>query len=145
VTRRTWLLSALALAGCRTTTVPPGEVRVTARLTEIPAGGIFQRDLYNYAMIMRHEVLRSGPGAPPAGTVLFVAHYNPWKPRAQAADKRVTDVGGTLETFAAGDIHHLTILPNLDERYIGALSDRYFEQHQGNAWWAVRTDRAGEP
>ncbi len=139
--RRAWLLATLALAGCRTPTPTDGAVRVTARLTEIPAGGIFQRDLYNYAMIMRYEVLKSGPGAPPAGAVLFVAHYNPWKPRAQAADKRVPGVGGTLEKFTAGDTHRLTLLPHLDEQYIGALSDRYFEQHQGDAWWALRTDR----
>jgi hypothetical protein len=56
----------------------------------------------------------------------------------------VTGVGGTVEKFIAGEVHHLTILPNLDEHYIGGLSDRYFEQHQGNAWWAVRTDRAGK-
>ena len=35
-----------------------GNVEVTAKLVEIPEGAIFKRDLYNYATILKYEVLQ---------------------------------------------------------------------------------------
>ena len=35
-----------------------GSLEVTARLAEIPEGAIFKRDLYNYATILKYEVLQ---------------------------------------------------------------------------------------
>jgi hypothetical protein len=35
-----------------------GSIEVTARLVEIPEGAIFKRDLYNYATILKYEVLK---------------------------------------------------------------------------------------
>ena len=35
-----------------------GTVEVTARLEEIPDGAIFKRDLYDYATILKYQVLR---------------------------------------------------------------------------------------
>ncbi len=56
-----------------------GTIEVTARLAEIPEGAIFKRDLYNYATILKYEVLRVHRGALDS-KIIYVGHYNPWKP-----------------------------------------------------------------
>ena len=35
-----------------------GSIEVTARLVEIPEGAIFERELYNYATVLKYEVLK---------------------------------------------------------------------------------------
>src|SRR6185369_3159848 len=63
-----------------------GALEVTARLIEIPDGAIFQRDLYDYATILKYGVVSVQRGDIEKGSTIYVAHYNPWKPRAEAAD-----------------------------------------------------------
>src|SRR5687767_9903808 len=72
-----------------------GTVEVTARLIEIPEGAIFQRDLYDYAAILKYEVVSVQRGVLAPGSTIYVGHYNPWKPRAEAADNRAKNIGGT--------------------------------------------------
>ena len=66
---------------------------------EIPKKAIFERDLYNYATVLKYQVVEVHRGRV-KGQTIYVGHYNPWKPRAEAADRRVTDVGGTLSHSA---------------------------------------------
>jgi predicted small secreted protein len=86
-----------------------GSVEVTARLVEIPDGAVFQRDLYDYATILKYEVVAVHRGAVEKGATMYVGHYNPWKPRAEAADKRAKGIGGTLKGFRAGQLHRMAL------------------------------------
>src|SRR5689334_22519418 len=70
-----------------------GTLEVTARLVEIPAGAIFKRELYDYATILKYDVLKVHRGELKTN-IIYVGQYNPFKPRAQAADARVKQVGG---------------------------------------------------
>ena len=109
------LLSALLLASCEKPAVRDaadaqvttrGTAEVTARLVEVPEGAIFKRDLYDYAAILKYEVTDVHRGAVERGAVIYVGHYNPWKPRAEAADKKVKDIGGTVREFRAGALSY---------------------------------------
>ena len=117
-----------------------GTIEVTARLVEIPDGAIFQRDLYDYATILKYEVVASHRGTLAKGATIYVGHYNPWKPRAEAADKRVKDLGGSLRTFRAGDLHRMALEAPLDDHFMGGIVDKYFGKREGPAYWAVWTN-----
>jgi hypothetical protein len=140
----------LLVAGCQSNSQPPGgedaqvkslgTVEVTARLVEIPEGAIFQRDLYHYAAILKYEVVAVHRGAVEKGTTIYVGHYDPWKPRGEAADKRVANVGGTLRQFRAGQLHRMALETPMDDHFMGGIVDKYFGQHSGPAYWAVWTN-----
>ena len=122
-----------------------GTVEVTARLVEIPEGAIFQRDLYDYATILKYEVVSVHRGAIEQGATIYVGHYNPWKPRAEAADKRAKGIGGTLRQFRAGQLHRMALETPMDDHFMGGIVDKYFGKHSGPAYWAVWTDLAAKP
>ena len=121
---------------------PPdlGSVEVVAKLTEVPAGAVFHRELYHYATILRYEVVTCARGDLKPGDVIYVAHYDPWKPRAEAGDARTGRIGGTVRAFVAGDRHRLALARPLDDYYMGGLVDKYFGQHAGVTYWALRAD-----
>ena len=119
-----------------------GSAEVTARLAEVPEGAIFQRELYDYATVLKYEVAAVHRGGLKAGDVLYVAHYNPWKPRAEAADQRAKGIGGNLRQFRAGQRHRLALEVPLDDFYMGGVVDKYFGKHDGPVYWAVWTNRA---
>lgn len=119
-----------------------GTVEVTARLVEIPDGAIFQRDLYDYATILKYEVVAVHRGAVENGATIYVGHYNPWKPRAEAGDKRVKNIGGTVKQFRAGQLHRLALEMPMDDHFMGGVVDKYFGKHSGPAYWAVWTNTA---
>jgi predicted small secreted protein len=119
-----------------------GTVEVTARLVEVPDGAIFQRDLYDYATILKYEVVAVHRGAVEKGGIIYVGHYNPWKPRAEAADKRAKGVGGTLSQFKAGELHRMALETPMDDHFMGGIVDKYFGKHEGPTYWAVWTNPA---
>ena len=119
-----------------------GTVEVTARLVEIPEGAIFQRDLYDYAAILKYEIVAVHRGAVEKGATIYVGHYDPWKPRGESADKRVPNIGGTLRQFRAGQLHRMALETPMDDLYMGAVVDKYFGQHSGPVYWAVWTNAA---
>lgn len=119
-----------------------GTIEVTARLVEIPDGAIFQRDLYDYATILKYEVVSVQRGAVRPGSTIYVAHYNPWKPRAEAADKRAKNIGGSLRQFRAGQLHRLALEVPLEDHFMGGVVDKYFDKHTGPVYWAVWTNAA---
>ncbi len=113
-----------------------GSIEVTARLVEIP--GVFPPNkLYDYMYILKYQVLKVHRGQVDS-EFIFVAHYNPLKPRAQAADKFVKDVGGNLPAFQGGQIHRLALEASMDT-YMGGIIDKYFGQ-KGTRYQAVWTD-----
>lgn len=121
-----------------------GVLEVTARLVEVPEGAIFQRELYDYATVLKYEVVTVQRGAVTPGTVVWVGHYNPWKPRAEAADPRAPGIGGELRRFRAGDLHHLALEVPIEDHYMGGMVNKYFGQTTNAIYWAVWTSPARE-
>ena len=120
-----------------------GTVEVTAKLVEIPDGAIFKRDLYDYATILKYQVIRLHRGQVATNTI-FVGHYNPWKPRAEAADKRVKNIGGTLKQFRAGETHRMALEAPIDDHFMGGIVNKYFGQETGPLYWAVWVNRVSD-
>jgi hypothetical protein len=119
-----------------------GNVEVTARLVEIPDGAIFQRDLYDYATILKYQVVAVHRGVVEKDATIYVGQYNPWKSRAEAADKRAKGIGGTLRQFRAGQLHRMALETPMDDHFMGGIVDKYFGKHSGPAYWAVWTNAA---
>ena len=157
--RARWLALALLVAGCQSNSQPPsgedeqvksrGTVEVTARLVEIPEGAIFERDLYHYAAILKYEVVAVHRGTVEKGATIYVAHYDPTKPRSEAADKSLaaankseSKIGGTLRQFRTGQLHRMALETPLDDHFMGGIVDKYFGQRSGPAYWAVWTNAA---
>jgi hypothetical protein len=152
----TLLVVAMFVAGCQTNPAPVavtghgedakvkslGSVEVTGRLVEVPDGAIFERDLYHYAGILKYVVVSVHRGSLAKGETIYVGHYDPWKPRDEAAQGQVKDVGGTLRRFAAGGLHRMALETPMDEFYLGAIVDKYFGKREGSAYWAVWTNAA---
>ncbi len=141
------LLANLALAACNRKPAAPdpqlaarGTVEVTAKLVEIPEGAIFKRDLYDYATILKYEVTAVHRGALGQGATIHIGHYNPWKPRAEAADKKVRDIGGTLREFRVGDTHRMALEVPIDDHFMGGIVNKYFGKETGPLYWAVWTN-----
>jgi len=119
-----------------------GTIEITARLVEIPEGAIFQRDLYDYATILKYEVLAGHRGNLKKGEMIYVAQYNPWKPRAEAAGSRARDIGGNLRQFRAGQVVRMALDVPLDDHFMGGVVDKYFGKHTGPIYWAAWTNAA---
>jgi len=116
-----------------------GNLEITARLVEVPDGAIFKRELYNYATVLKYQVLQVHRGQW-SGEFVYVGHYNPFKPRAEAADQRVKGVGGNLKAFRAGQVHRLALAGPIDDNYMGGIVNKYFGQDIGTIHWAVWTN-----
>ena len=129
-------------AGADTQVTTRGAVEVTAKLVEVPEGAVFKRDLYDYATILKYEVVTVHRGAVEKGATIFVGHYDPWKPRAEAADRKVRDIGGNVREFRAGDLHRMALESPMDDFFMGGIVDKYFGKRSGPAFWAVWTNEA---
>jgi hypothetical protein len=116
-----------------------GSIEVTARLVEIPEGAIFERELYNYATVLKYQVLEVHRGNV-KGQTIYVGHYNPFKPRSEAADRRVQDVGGNLKSFRAGEVHHMAMEASMLDQFTGGILNKYSEEDTDPIYWAVWTD-----
>jgi hypothetical protein len=120
-----------------------GSIEVTARLTEIPDGAIFKRELYDYATILKYEVLQVRRGEVDSDTI-YVGHYNPFKPRSEAADRRVKNIGGNLKSFSAGQVHRMALEVPIDNYFMGGIINKYFGRFSGPIYWAVWTNRVAK-
>ena len=118
-----------------------GTAEVTAKLVEIP-GEFPSNDLYNYAYILKYQVLKVHRGNVPAGEIL-VAQYNPLKPREQAQDDVSGKVGGHVKAFRAGDIHRMALESPVDQFWMGGIVDKYFTV-KATRYWAVWTNPGAE-
>ena len=116
-----------------------GSIEVTARLVEIPEGAIFERELYNYATVLKYEVLEVHRGKV-KGETIYVGHYNPFKPRAEVADRRVQDVGGHLKSFKAGEVHRMALEDSMLDHFTGGILNKYSEEDTDPIYWAVWTN-----
>jgi hypothetical protein len=116
-----------------------GTIEVSARLVEIPEGAIFDRPLYNYATVLKYQVLAVYRGSV-KGDIIYVGQYNPAKPRAEVADKRVKDVGGNLKSFREGQVHHMALESSMIDFFSGGILNKYSEEDTDPIYWAVWTD-----
>ncbi len=116
-----------------------GSIEVTAQLVEVPDGAIFKRELYNYATVLKYRVTQVHRGKVD-GETIYVGHYNPFKPRSEAADARVPEVGGDLKSFRAGQVHRMALEESIDDQYMGGIVDKYFGKRPDVSYWAVWTN-----
>lgn len=142
-----WVALVLAVTSCggqpqepvadeKVTTM--GHFEVTAKLDEI-RGEFVDRSNYDYAFVMKYTVLETHRGTIDGNTI-YVAHYNPQKPRSEAADARVPDVGGSVKRFHPGDVHRMALEVPIDDYYMGGIINRYFEEYSGPVYWALWTN-----
>ena len=117
-----------------------GMAEVTAQLVEIPEGAVFRRGMYDYATVLKYRVLKVHRGQV-EGDTIYVAHYDPWKPRSEAADRQVPNIGGDLQQFQAGQIHHLALEVPVEDFFLGGLVNKYFGRMTNAIYWAVWTNR----
>jgi hypothetical protein len=120
-----------------------GSVEVTARLVEVPEGAIFERELYDYATILKYTVLKVHRGKV-QGDTIYVGHYNPFKRRSEARDQRVKDIGGNLNDFQAGQVHRMALEAPMDDFFMGGIVNKYFGQTTEPIYWAVWTNLSKE-
>lgn len=125
--------------GADTKVTTLGSIEVTAQLVEI-RGTFPPNDLYDYVYVLKYRVLETHRGKLDAETVL-VGQYNPLKPRAEAADARSGEIGGTLKKFAVGDTHRMALGAPLDDFYMGPIINKYHGEDKSPVHWAVWTNR----
>ena len=122
-----------------------GQLEVTAELLEIPGlaewNGDFPDQGYVYAYVMKYRVLEIHRGEPGRETIL-VAHYNPLKPRGEAADARCEEIGGNVTRFRAGDVHRMALGIPIDEYDMAPMINKYYGRaDEGPLHWAIWTNR----
>jgi hypothetical protein len=116
-----------------------GSIEVTAKLVEIPEKAIFERKLYNYATVLKYDVLEVHRGSVKSQTI-YVGHYNPFKPRAEAADARVPILGGNLKSFRAGQVHRMALDASMFDQFTGGILNLYSAEDTDAIYWAVWTN-----
>jgi hypothetical protein len=116
-----------------------GSIEVTARLVEIPDGAIFDRPLYNYATVLKYQVLEVHRGKV-KGQTIYVGHYNPAKPRSQVADRLVPDIGGNLKSFRAGQVHRMALEESMLDHFSGGILNKYAGEDTDPIYWGVWTN-----
>ena len=118
-----------------------GSIEVTAELLEIPEKvEILAKYTYDFALVMKYRVLEVHRGELDSD-VVYVGHYNPLKPRAEAADGRIGDIGGDLDQFRVGDRHRLAMEVPIEDYCMAGIINKYFDQETGPVYWAVWTNR----
>ncbi len=133
------MAAACARSGPDSDLMKRGSIEVTAKLVEIPDGAIFDRELYNYATVLKYQVLEVHRGKV-KGQTIYVGHYNPAKPRSEVADKRVPDVGGNLKSFRPGQVHRMALEGSMLDSFKGGILNLYSEEDTDPIYWAVWTD-----
>ena len=120
-----------------------GRFEVTAKLVELPGDFLPNDGLYNYAFVLKYELLEVHRSEGDVESTFYVAHYNPRKTRARVADEFYSDLGGNLMRFRAGDVHRLALELPWDQHYIGPLVDRYHDLAGKRIYWAIWSNSAG--
>jgi hypothetical protein len=113
-------------------------INVTAKLVEIPTK-FPPDDLYDYAYVMRYQVV----GGPMDKQFILVAHYKPRDARTAIKDSMKKYVSGKVRSFHQGDVHKLTLAPNLKAIWQGALVDEFAAtDHKSIRYFALVADPA---
>jgi hypothetical protein len=113
--------------------------KVTAKLVEIPSKKFQPDDLYDYAYVMRYEVI----GGPLDKSSILVAHYKPRQPRSKIKDKMKPFVSGKVKSFAVGDVHKLELASDLKKIWKGPLVDEFAATDRKSIrYWCLVADPA---
>ena len=117
---------------------PAAPFDVTAKLIEIPSK-FPPDDLYDYSYVMKYEVV----GGPMDKQTILVAHYKPRLARKKIKDKMKAHVAGKLKRFKVGDVHKLTVDPDLQKIWQGAVIDDFFATDRTSPrYWCLKVDPA---
>lgn len=133
------LAAAASIAGWASpgTAGEQATTKVTAKLVEIPSK-FPPDDLYDYAYVMRYEVI-GGPKDKPS--TILVAHYKPRQARSKI-DKKMK-VSGKVRSFAEGDVHKLELSADLKKIWKGPLVDEYAATDRTSVrYWCLVADPA---
>lgn len=130
--------SSTAAAESAAPALPEGAVRVKAKLATIP-GTFPANDIYNYAYVMRYELIEV-LGGTYAEKDILVAHYNPRMARSEIKDDLDPLVDGNVTLFSEGDVQVLTLRP-IEAVYSGAIEDEFFQDKRPR-WFAIQADKA---
>jgi len=98
---------------------------VTARLVEIP-GRFAPNDAYDYVYIMKYRIIKVEKGVCTDKEIL-VGHYNPLIARSMINDKMDASVNGTVEKFAVGEKHRLSLVAPVEAYWNGAIETEYYD------------------
>jgi len=133
------IVSALIFVASAAAAKEDAPRRVTAKLVDIP-GKFPPDDLYDYAYVMKYQVLK---GDLPAKSTILVAHYKPRQKRSKITGKVKKYVAGKVKHFRKGDVHELTLVKHSRKIWKGAMVDDYFaKDRKSTRYWALRTDPA---
>jgi hypothetical protein len=111
-------------------------IEVTAKLVEIPSK-FPPDDLYDYAYVMKYKVT----GGKLDGKTILVAHYKPRRARKKIKDQMKKYVGGKLKRFKQGDVHVMTLDPDLQKIWQGAVIDDFFaSDRKSTRYWCLKVD-----
>ena len=111
-------------------------IEVTAKLVEIP-GKFPPDDLYDYAYVMKYKV----QGGKLDKKTILVAHYKPRRARKKIKDQMMKYVGGKLKKFKQGDVHVMTLDPDLQKIWQGAVIDDFFaSDRKSTRYWCLKVD-----
>jgi len=131
-------MAGLMLALPATAAADEGKLEVTAKLVEIPSS-FPPDDLYDYSYVMKYEVTEGKL----KGQSLFVAHYKPTLKRKMIKDQMSKFVEGKLKRFKVGEVHKLTLDPDLQKIWQGAVIDDFFAQDRKSVrYWCLKADPA---
>jgi hypothetical protein len=130
------LVTLCAVAAGVSAADAPAPLSVRAKLVEIPSS-MPPDDLYDYAYVMRYEVV----GGPMDKASILVAHYKPRVARNKIKDGAKLHVGGSLRSFAQGDVHKLVLSPDLKKMWKGALVDEFAATDRKSVrYWCLQAD-----
>jgi len=117
-----------------------GSFEVTARIVDI-AGVFPPNKLYDYAYVMKYEVIASHRGD--LNGTLLIGQYNPLKLRTEAADERSGEIGGNAPHFRVGDIQRLALEVPLMDYCMAGIVNEYAETEPADTpiYWAVWTNQ----
>ena len=111
-------------------------IEVTAKLVEIPSK-FPPDDLYDYAYVMKYKVV----GGEWDGKSILVAHYKPRRARKKIKDQMKKHVGGKLKRFKQGAVHVMTLDPDLQKIWQGAVIDDFFaSDRKSTRYWCLKVD-----
>jgi len=111
-----WLLASRIETGEDEVVRKLGRLEVTARLVERPEQ-FPKLGAYRYTYVLKYQVMKIHRQDPERkyllkpGDEIFVGHYKPWMPRSEIkdADWGASPLGGKLDQFVSGEVHHLAL------------------------------------
>lgn len=117
--------------------VSSAKIEVEARLMEIE-GTMPANELYNYVYVFKYRIQKVIQGKLQSKTIL-VGHYNPLIPRSQISDKMKDQISGDLSELKVGQKHLLKLVP-LEDAWVGAIEDEYFDDEESPRYFAIYAD-----